>query len=186
MFSTSLNFIHKTTLSIVLVLTLIHTISDLALANEPAAVTRPTRLVIPAIDLDSAVIPVGQKPVVVNGKNYTQWLVDNNLVGWHNLSAPLDQGGNTVLNGHSDVYGRIFQSLDDVELGDEIIGFYGGVEYRYLVTHKFLVQEKGASLEQRIENAKLILPTGDERLTLITCAKPGATHRLIVIAQPAQ
>jgi LPXTG-site transpeptidase (sortase) family protein len=186
MFSTSPNFIHKTTLTIVLVLTLIHTISDLALANEPMAVNQPVRLVIPAIDLDSAVIPVGQKPVVVNGKHYTQWLVDDNLVGWHNLSAPLGQAGNTVFNGHSNVYGRIFRNLDDVAPGDDIIAAYGEEEYRYKVTRIFMVQEKGASLEQRIENAKLILPTGDERLTLITCAKPGATHRLIVIAHPAQ
>ena len=105
MFSTLLNFIPKTTLTIVLVLTLTHTISDLALASEPAVVTPPARLVIPAIDLDSAVIPVGQKPVVVNGKNYTQWLVDDNLVGWHNLSAPLGQVGNTVFNNICEVTG---------------------------------------------------------------------------------
>ena len=57
-------------------------------------------------------------------------------------------------------------------------------EYQYLITETVLVQEKGVSMEQRVQNAQLIGPTSDERLTLITCANPGATHRLIVTAHP--
>ena len=60
-----------------------------------------------------------------------------------------------------------------------------GKEYRYIITQKFLVREVGVPLETRIKNAQLIAPTQDERLTLVTCSQPGATHRLIVIARPA-
>lgn len=148
------------------------------------ASTIPTRLVIPGINLDSAVVPVGWKKVEMNGQTYGQWEVDNNLVGWHNLSAPLGQTGNTVFNGHSNLYAQVFNDLGKLAIGDRILAFAGDQVYSYVVTAKFLVQEKGIPLEKRLENAKLILPTSDERLTLITCAQPGATHRLIVIAYP--
>jgi LPXTG-site transpeptidase (sortase) family protein len=146
--------------------------------------TIPTRLLIPSIAMDSVVVPVGWKKVEVGSQTYAQWKVDDNLVGWHNLSAPLGQIGNSVLNGHSNLYAQVFRNLDQVEVGDSIVVFSGDQSYYYVVTEKILVQEKGVSLEKRIENAKLILPTADKRLTLITCARPGATHRLIIIAYP--
>lgn len=154
------------------------------LADAPAQPTpMPSRLTIPTIALDMGVVPVGLKEVVVNGKTYLQWKTDDNLVGWHNLTAPLGQVGNTVFNGHSDIYTKVFQNLGQVELGTEITVYSAEQPYRYRVTQKLLVREKGASVEERFRNAQLILPTQDERLTLITCAQPGATHRLVVIAQ---
>jgi LPXTG-site transpeptidase (sortase) family protein len=145
----------------------------------------PTRLVIPAIALESKITPVGWESVLIDGATYRQWSTADNLVSWHNLSAKLGQPGNTVLNGHSNVNGAVFRNLKYVKIGDEITIFSGEQDYHYIVTQKFSVKEKNVSLEARIENAKLIAPTQDERLTLITCANPGATHRLIVIARPA-
>ncbi|MBI1878180.1 MAG: sortase [Chloroflexi bacterium] len=157
--------------------------ASVVLADAPAQpTTNPSHLSIPAIDLDAAIVPVGLKAVVVDGITYQQWLTDDNWVGWHNLSATLGRVGNTVLNGHSNIHARVFQNLGNVEIGDEIIAYSGDQTYHYVVTEKLLVQEKGASVAQRLENSKFILPTPDERLTLITCAQPGATHRLIVIA----
>jgi len=140
--------------------------------------------VIPAISLDSQITPVGWEPVVINGATYRQWQTADNLVGWHNLSAKLGQMGNAVLNGHSDVNTEVFRNLAYVEIGDEIVVFSGEEEHRYVVTQKFLVQEENVSLEERIENARWIASTQDERLTLVTCTNPGATHRIIVIARP--
>jgi LPXTG-site transpeptidase (sortase) family protein len=151
---------------------------------ETATSTIPKRLLIPDIALDSTVVPVGWKRVEVDGKIYGQWKVEDNLVGWHNLSAPLGQIGNSVLNGHSNVYARVFRNLSQVEIGDRIIVFSEAQTHYYTIAQKVLVQEKGVSTEKRLENAKFIQPTEDERLTLITCARPGATHRLIVIAYP--
>ena len=154
-------------------------------AAEPATST-PTRLIIPAIGLDSQVIPVGINLVQENGKTYGIWQVATNEVGWHNLSAALGLAGNTVMAGHSDIYAKVFRNLKDIELGDEIIAVaaHTGQTYRYIVTQKFLVREAGVSEETRLKNAQWILPTQDERLTLVTCAKAGSTHRLIVIARP--
>jgi sortase A len=144
----------------------------------------PTRLVIPAIALESNITPVGWESVLIDGATYRQWSTTDNLVGWHRLSAKLGQPGNTVLNGHSNVNGAVFRNLKYVQIGDEITIFSGKQDYHYIITQKFSVKEKDVSLETRIENAQLIAPTQDERLTLITCANPGATHRLIVVARP--
>lgn len=155
-------------------------------AAEPTSVISgpPTRLVIPTIEMDAPIAPVGIRLFEIDGQQYGMWNVRDNQVGWHNLSANLGHVGNTVLSGHSDVKARVFQHLHQVDVGDEIVVFTGNYPYQYVVIEKLLVQERGVPLETRIKNAQLIAPTDDERLTLVTCAKPGATHRLIVIAQP--
>jgi LPXTG-site transpeptidase (sortase) family protein len=159
--------------------------ANIVWAAEPAhPPSSPTRLMIPSLALDETVVPVGLKEVQVDGQSYHQWLTDQTRVGWHNLSAPLGQIGNTVLNGHSDIHAKVFQNLDQVEIGAEITVYCGNQIYHYVVTEKILVQEKGVPLAQRLENAKLIMPTEDERLTLVTCTQPGATHRLIIISRP--
>lgn len=180
-----LTYIGRSTL-LAAALTFIVTVATLA--QEPTSVDAiPTRLVIPSIALDKVIIPVGVKPIIVEGKTYGTWEVADNDVGWHNLSAKLGHVGNTVLAAHSDIKAMVFQNLKYINLGDEITVYSGfnGVAYRYTITQKLLVQEVGVSLETRIKNAQLIAPTQDERLTLVTCAQPGATHRLIVIAKPA-
>ena len=159
------------------------------MAGSPTATTAiPTRIIIPSITLDSSVVPVEQKSTVIDNKTYKTWQVADNEVGWNNLSAPLGQIGNTVLTGHSDIKAKVFQNLKDVQIGDEIYvtANGGGADqaYRYVVTQKLFVQEKGVPIAVRLNNARWINPTQDERLTLITCARPGATHRLIVVAQP--
>ncbi|UCC87439.1 MAG: sortase [Anaerolineales bacterium] len=144
----------------------------------------PTRLVIPAIALDSGVVSVDRQPVVINGVTYGQWNTADDMVGWHSLSAKLGYGGNTVFNGHSDVHAAVFRNLQYALVGDEILVYSGAQEYRYVVTHRFLLQEEDVSLEVRLQNAAWIASTQEERLTLVTCAQPGATHRLILVAQP--
>ncbi|MFN8456528.1 MAG: sortase [Anaerolineae bacterium] len=169
-----------------LTLFLLHPIVTPAVfASEPAA-TPATQLVIPSIELSSAVTPVGWREVKIKGQTYGQWLVDDNLVGWHNLSARPGQVGNTVLNGHSNIHAQVFRHLPEVEIGDDILLWADGQPHHYMISQKLVVLEKGASLQQRIENAKLLLPTSDERLTLITCFGPEAAYRLIVIAHPVK
>lgn len=157
-------------------------------AHKPFATPKsgPIRLIISKIRLDEAVVPVGRKPIVIEGKRYTIWETADNEVGWHNLSALPGQAGNTVLSGHSDIKGRVFRTLKDLQKGDEIQLFTTDrIEpYRYIVTQRVFVQEKGVSIKIRLKNARWIAPTEDERLTLVTCAYPGATHRLIIVARP--
>jgi hypothetical protein len=50
-----------------------------------------------------------------------------------------------------------------------------------------ILPEKGESLERRLENARWLLRSTDERLTLVTCwPATSNTHRLILIALPEE
>src|SRR5262245_17853983 len=92
-------------------LSLLCLLTGLAYAEGQAASPQvmPVRLIIPKIDLDSSIVAVWTKPVVVEGKTYQIWETADNEVGWNNLSALPGQQGNTVLTGHSDIKAQIFR-----------------------------------------------------------------------------
>jgi len=139
-------------------------------------------LSIPAIGLKSEVIPINYTTITANdGKQYLEWNVDDNLIGWHKVTAPLGEVGNTILNGHSDAGGMVFQHLNKVQVGNVMTATVYTQSYVYTVTDRVIVTEAGATIEQRVANAKWILPTNDNRLTLITCIS--GTNRLIVVAK---
>jgi LPXTG-site transpeptidase (sortase) family protein len=153
--------------------------------NQPVA-ELPVRILIPSIELSA---PVKSAPVEfesIAGKEFLRWLVpDEYAVGWHMTSALLGQTGNTVLNGHHNAYGEVFISLKDVTEGDTIFVDSESTRYIYQITNKMILPEKYESLETRMSNAQWILPSVDERLTLISCwPYESNTHRLIVVASP--
>lgn len=150
---------------------------------------QPRQIVIPAIDLDAPVGGIGLAPVESNGQSYLQWQVPNEFkAGWHNTSAPLGKPGNTVLNGHNNIYGEVFRYLADLEEGDEIILYDNqGTAFNYAVSQIEILPERGQPLEVRQKNAEWIMPTEDERITLVTCwPYTDNTNRLIVVAQPVE
>ena len=148
--------------------------------------SQPLRIVIPGIGVDAPVQRVGRDLQTEGDLEYFQWqLPSGQAAGWHENSAPLGQPGNTVLNGHNNVHGSIFRDLVDLEAGDEIIMYDDERPYVYRVTERVLVEEKDQPLNVRFENARFMLPTSDERLTLITCwPYTSNSHRVIVIAVP--
>ncbi|PID84705.1 MAG: hypothetical protein CSA11_11660 [Chloroflexi bacterium] len=156
-----------------------------ALAQDPLTGV-PVRILIPAIDLDAPVESIGVEPVVQGGLTYYQWLVPSEYVaGWHENSARLGQPGNTVLNGHHNVYGEVFKDLIDLEEGDELIMYDDNEKYTYYITTKEILPERGQPIEVRLENAQWIAPTEDERVTLVTCwPYTDNSHRLVVVAEP--
>lgn len=155
---------------------------------QPTAVPGevPDRLVIPAIDLDATVIPISYVELSYEEELYQQWLApDYRAVGWHETSAGLGVPGNTVLNGHHNIYGEVFRDLYRVQTGDEIDVYSGQEEFRYVVVHTSVVPERNQPLEVRLANAEWIQPTEDERITLITCwPYESNTHRVIIVAVP--
>lgn len=157
-------------------------------APDPAVSSgQPTRLVIPSVEIDSAVIPVGWRLVEQNGQQYSIWDVADYAVGWHNTTALLGQVGNTVMAGHHNINGEVFKNLVNVEVGDEITVYAGETIYKYQIELKTIVKEKGEPPEVRQRNAQWIAPTTDERLTLVTCwPYTNNTHRVIVVARPIQ
>jgi sortase A len=145
----------------------------------------PDRLVIPTIKLDSAVVPIGWTMVEQDGQTSRVWTVADDVVGWHKTSALPSSLGNVVLNGHHNIKGEVFRYLVDLEVGDRVIVYARERVFYYAVTEKHILKEKGEPIEVRQQNASWMGPTGDERVTMITCwPYTNNTHRLIVVAKP--
>ncbi len=157
--------------------------SDVAV-SQPGYI--PERVVIEKIGLDAPVIVAQTVNAEVDGQKVTQFLVPNEFAaGWHEGSARLGVSGNTVLSGHHNAFGKVFAHLIDLEVGDEIIMLSGPREFYYTIVNKMILPEKGESLERRLNNARWILPSIDERLTLVTCWPAASnTHRLVIVAVP--
>jgi LPXTG-site transpeptidase (sortase) family protein len=141
---------------------------------------------IPAIELDAPVLTSEARVVEISGKPFQVWHAPGEYAaGWHISSAPLGVPGNTVLNGHHNIYGEVFKRLVELEQGDEIIVKSESASFSYKITNKMILPEKYAPLEERVRNSQWILPSEDERLTIITCwPYESNTHRLILVARP--
>jgi LPXTG-site transpeptidase (sortase) family protein len=124
----------------------------------------------------------------VEGQVQAAWGVpDEYAAGWHDTSAMLGELGNIVLNGHNTNNGEIFRDLYKLGLGDEIIVYSQQVSHTYTVSETLILPEAGQPLEVRLANARHVMPTDDERLTLVTCHPYGSLrNRLIVIAGPSE
>lgn len=155
----------------------------------------PVRIVIPVIDLDAPIQPVdpliGQltsqdQHDAQKGQVYRQWPVpDFFAAGWHSDSARLGEIGNTILNGHHNISGKVFGRLVELEPGDVIQIYSKESLFSYLITNKMILPEKYQEIDVRMTNAQWILPSQDERVTLITCwPEQSNTHRLIIVARP--
>lgn len=146
----------------------------------------PDRIVIPAIHLDAPVVVAEFNFTEVEGETFGQWLAPSKYAGgWHPDSAPLGRVGNTVINGHHNEYGKVFEDLVDLKVGDEIIVYSDGEEFHFVVANEPMkLLELYAGIEQRIENARWLGASSDIRLTLVTCWPPLAnTYRVIVVAR---
>jgi LPXTG-site transpeptidase (sortase) family protein len=146
----------------------------------------PVRLVIPSIGVDIPVITVGTVRHTAGGQTYEVWDTVADAGAYHKMSAPPGYVGNTVINGHRDILGKVFADLDKVLVGDPITLFTENHEFTYTVSEVLVVPEKHASPEQRAENQRLIGYIPEDRLTLVTCTPYGTNlNRLLVIARPA-
>ncbi|HQX09587.1 MAG TPA: sortase [Thermoflexales bacterium] len=151
----------------------------------PESIKPPTRIVIPSIRLDAPVKSVGLVREPVTGF-WTYDIPAFKAAGWSDDSAPLGRPGNTVLNGHNNILGKVFLDLVDVKKGDTIAMYEGDRLFNYKVTDVLFLLEAGQPNSVRIKNASFIKPTDDVRLTIVSCwPRDNNTHRLIVIAKPA-
>ncbi len=136
------------------------------LVPSPAPGTlQPTRLVIPAIELDTPVKEV----TIENGV----WQVAEYAAGYHRGTARPGTIGNTVMSGHKGLYGGVFARLEELAPGDEVLLYAGPHLYRYIV------EEKKSVWPHQVE---VMAQTARPILTLITCTAYD-TQRLIVIAR---
>jgi len=123
----------------------------------------PTRIVIPAIEVDA---------VVVEGDDWEQLKLG---VGHHLNTANPGERGNCVLSAHNDIYGAIFRRLNGLELEDEVIVYAGEQVFTYRVKAKRIVEPTEVSV---------MAPTTKPVVTLISCYPYLVdTHRIVVIGE---
>ena len=155
---------------------------ELAAPPEP-----PIRIVATAINLDAPVIPVGWREVTLDGTVERVWDVADFAAGWHNTSAMPGQAGNMVISGHHNTGGEVFRYVVDLKPGDSILLFTPQRTYSYTVASRLILRDKGMPEAVRRDNARWIGPFLEQRLTLVTCWPYSTnTHRVIVVAKPAQ
>jgi sortase A len=165
----------------------------------------PARLSIPELAIDVPVTEMGWRVVDTANGQVSEWVIPENEAGHHINSAALGQGGNLVISGHNNIYGRVFLNIsrawnddarvqvdDATDRSDALNGkalvLFGpdGRQYDYQIEEFYRLRDTGVPVEQRVENARYMLPTDDERVTIITCWPPwNNTHRLVLIARPA-
>lgn len=152
--------------------------APLALPTAPAS--GGTTLSMPTVN-----VFVGIKTFPLDG---VSWAIDpwEKQVGHLQGTAWFNNTGNVVLGGHS-AYPNgkpgIFAGLYQLNIGDPVIVNVDGGERRYIVTEKLVVN---------YEDLTVAYPSGDDKLTLITCDLPSYdpatqfySERLVVIARPA-
>jgi sortase A len=143
----------------------------------------PDRIAIPSIGLDTKIDDLGWSAATdPAGRIFNNWDVTANAAGWHINSDSLGDGGNVVLSGHNNILGAVFRELDQLDTGDVATVWSGGKQYDYEIDEVFIVPERDATYEQRLENARWIGEFDDNRLTLVTCwPRDGNSHRIIAI-----
>jgi sortase A len=156
--------------------------------NPDAQHVLPSRLLIPAIKVDTPVVELGwTTSKTASGTIFSEWDVAEYAAGWHKNSAVPSQPGNVVMSGHNNILGSVFRELDQLKRGDTLELVAGGTEYTYTVDEVLILPEKHASDKQRKANVKYIQETPDDRLTLVSCwPRDDNTHRIVVIAKPVE
>jgi sortase A len=166
---------------------------------------KPVRMTIPDLKVDAKVVDMGWEVKQTKNGPVSEWVIPKNAAGHHINSVSIGQPGNLVISGHNNIYGQVFKPISqawnndkrvqvdpftdksEVLNGREIVLYDAdGEPHPYVITEFYRLKDTGVSTEQRIKNGRFILPTEDERVTIITCWPPtNNTHRLAVIAKPA-
>jgi sortase A len=146
----------------------------------------PTRIQIPAIDLDWPVRksePLPKKDW--RGEVFWEWSVPDNAVGFHRNEALPGDEANLVFSGHNNWRGEVFRRLPDLKVGDEIILYTPLRSHYYEVTESFIVPYRRNPAEGERQLRAYASDFGDERITLVSCY-PYYTNadRIVVIAKP--
>jgi LPXTG-site transpeptidase (sortase) family protein len=126
-------------------------------APEPAP---PVRLRIPAIGVDAAVVPVGQRP---DGQ---MEIPPAAQAGWYRPGPQPGDHGSAVIAGHIDFEGArgVFHALPTLPVGAEVrVDDANGQARTYVVTAREQIAKDAVDL------GRYFTWDGSSRLTLITC-----------------
>jgi LPXTG-site transpeptidase (sortase) family protein len=147
--------------------------------NDKSSLRLPARLIIPAINLNANIQPVG-----INTKEEME--VPDNLaeVGWFKSGTPIGENGNAVISGHFDgVNGKdaAFHNLHKLNIGDKLYVEDSGGKTITFAVRKKQIYDPGYADE-------IFSPSHESHLNLTTCygewdeIKKSYNKRLIVFA----
>lgn len=125
----------------------------------PPPVPVPTRIRVPAIGLDTRIVPVGLR---LDGQMEVPPAAD---VGWYRLGPAPGAAGSAVLAAHVDQRGQrgAFFDLRSLPVGAEVLVDAEGGTRRFVVTAREQVAKDAVQLDRYFTG------DGPTRVTLITC-----------------
>ncbi|MBI2885981.1 MAG: sortase [Chloroflexi bacterium] len=144
-----------------------------AAAERAPKLLPPVRLAIPAIQLESPVVPLG---VRFDYRGQLEWETAPFVVGHYVNTANPGGSGNCVLSGHisSRSAGAVFKRLPEVQPGDGVAVATVESLFLYQVVSTQVVDPRAT---------EVMGPVRDAQLTLLTCVPDGVySHRLVVSA----
>jgi len=151
-------------------------------AQERGAERLIRRVLIPILNVDAAVVPVGWRRAP---EGNAEWDSPGPYVGWVVTSALPDEAGNVILYGHNNLDGQVFRDLYRLQAGDEIVLVTERQTWRYQVKEVVILDVQEAEANRRAYETYL-RAAGVARLTVISCYPPqGNRYRVVVVAQPA-
>lgn len=149
----------------------------------------PVRLIIPKINVDTAIQAVGKGPSGSMG--VPTGVHQYHEVAWYRLGPRPGEKGNAVIAGHLDTGGfgfpAVFAHLEYLTPGDEIL-----VIDEQNVTHRFVVGAVEEYVPREAPLERIFGPVDDYRLNLITCEGDWVgdsgqyTHRRVVYARQSE
>ena len=141
-------------------------------------------LSIPALELEAPIIALSPREREIDGVTLLRLPVPNSYsVAWHTGSAEPGFAGNTILSGHNNLYGGVFQNLYTMTYGQEIAVWSEYGVFSYYISVIEYVEEEDQPVATRLGNAHWLSQSADDRITLITCwPHDHSSHRLIIVA----
>lgn len=136
--------------------------------TEASAAPAENRLVIPIIGIDVEIVEGEDESALSRG-------------AWREPGTGVPgEDENTVISGHRFLFrppnNKTFYLLDKLAIGDEIIIYWEGSEYDYLVTGNYEIEPEEVSILEKGE---------EQKLTLYTCAPLfSEDKRLVIEARP--
>jgi sortase (surface protein transpeptidase) len=165
--------------------------------STPTPPPRPISIQIPAIGVQSSIVPVALVTDPQSG--LSDWDIDSlyrpgrqDLVGHLEGTALPGQPGNAVLGGHNYGYGYdgVFLNLGRLKPSDRItLVNEAGQSLPYEVVSVDRIKWQRKTFEELARHLEYLAPTGQERLTLMSCGGGSVfpfPERVYVVSKPVR
>jgi len=139
------------------------------------------RIIIPRIEKNIPLIDVKNRSIKSLSELDKIFMkeLENGIVRYPGSARP-GEVGNSFIFGHSSNfwwakgdYNDVFARINDIEIGDEVIVYYGQKQYIYRIKEKEVIKPGDISILSRDENKK--------EMTIMTCWPIGTTQKRMIV-----